>query len=67
MLEVIELYRTLPVLWKIKSEDYSNRAKKTAAYEVLLTKYQEHFKTATVEDLKKEIEHSSYKLPLRTT
>lgn len=55
MVEVLGLYRTLPELWKIKSDDYSNRAKKAAAYEVLLTKYQEYFKSATLEDLKKKL------------
>ena len=31
--ELIELYRLHPCLWKVKSEDYFNKAKKQAAYE----------------------------------
>ena len=28
ILEVIEVYRSLPALWNVKSKDYSNRTKK---------------------------------------
>lgn len=31
--ELINLYRSLPALWKIKCKDYSDRNKKIAAYE----------------------------------
>jgi len=31
--EFIDLYRTFPELWKIKSDVYMNRIKKDAAYE----------------------------------
>ncbi|KAK7085424.1 hypothetical protein SK128_023018 [Halocaridina rubra] len=50
--ECIRLYRDLPFLWKIKSPDYSNRNKKNLDYKTLLTKYQERYQDATVEDVK---------------
>lgn len=55
LLEVIDLYRQLPALWKIKSDDYSNRNKKDQAYESLLEKYRERYKEATKDELKKKI------------
>ncbi|GFS03056.1 hypothetical protein ElyMa_006460500 [Elysia marginata] len=55
LLELLKLYKTMPVLWKVKSEDYHNRVKKADAYETLLKKYQEHFTTGTLDDLKKKI------------
>ena len=42
-IEVLGVYQTLPALWRIKSDDYSNRAKKAEAYDILLQKYSEHF------------------------
>ncbi|KAK8392484.1 hypothetical protein O3P69_014686 [Scylla paramamosain] len=39
LIEVLGVYRTLPALWRIKSDDYSNRAKKAEAYDILLQKY----------------------------
>ncbi len=51
MLEVIELYRKFPAIWKIKSDEYSNRNKKEEAYELLLKKYRERYENATREDL----------------
>lgn len=39
--EFISLYRSLPVLWQIKSKDYSDRNKKNAAYEVMINKLKE--------------------------
>ncbi|XP_040285251.1 uncharacterized protein LOC120998601 isoform X2 [Bufo bufo] len=41
LIEFIEMYRSLPCLWKVKSSDYSNRQKKTEAYEKLLGLYQD--------------------------
>ena len=55
LIEVLGVYRTLPALWRIKSDDYSNRDKKAKAYDILLQKYREHFTSATLEDLKKKI------------
>ena len=43
ILEVIQAYRELPCLEKIKSDDYSNCNKKVEAYESLQTKYKERY------------------------
>lgn len=40
-LEFIDLYRTFPELWKIKSDVYMNRIKKDAAYEKMVEKMKE--------------------------
>ncbi|CAJ0938723.1 unnamed protein product [Ranitomeya imitator] len=47
---LIEMYRSLPCLWKIKSADYSNRYKKKDAYENLVAIYKEHHPTETVDE-----------------
>lgn len=52
--ECIEVYRSQPALWNIKSKDYSNRQKKNDAYEVLLGKYKEKYPDATREDVTKK-------------
>ena len=54
-LECIDVYRTLPALWKVKSDDYSNRQKKHAAYAVLIEKFKEKYPNYTKEDVKKKI------------
>jgi len=36
ILECIQIYRELPALWKIKSEEYMNRHKKSESYDILL-------------------------------
>jgi hypothetical protein len=41
ILDFIEVYRSLPALWNVKSKNYSNRIKKP--YEHLLRKYREIF------------------------
>ncbi|KAM4013343.1 uncharacterized protein ACNLHF_006454 isoform 1-T1 [Anomaloglossus baeobatrachus] len=46
--EVIEMYQSLPCLWKIKSVDYSNRYKKKQAYEQLIELFQRHNPTETI-------------------
>ncbi|CAJ0961187.1 unnamed protein product [Ranitomeya imitator] len=48
--ELIDMYRSLPCLWKMKSADYRNRYKKKAAYEKLLALYKQHLPTETVDD-----------------
>ncbi|KAM4049508.1 uncharacterized protein ACNLHF_009363 [Anomaloglossus baeobatrachus] len=40
--ELIELYRTLPCLWLVKSPDYSNKHKKRKAYEKLIALCRQH-------------------------
>ena len=54
-LECIEVYQSLPALWKVKSDDYSNRQKKDAYYAVLVEKFQEKYPKYTREDVKKKI------------
>jgi Alcohol dehydrogenase transcription factor Myb/SANT-like. len=39
--EFIELYKSLPCLWKIKSKDYVDRNKKNAAYDLMVEKLRE--------------------------
>ena len=54
-LECIEVYQSLPGLWKVNSDDYTNRQKKDAAYAVLLEKILENYPNYTKEDVKKKI------------
>lgn len=39
MMEIIDVYRSLSALWKIKSDEYSDREKKADAYKILYGKY----------------------------
>ena len=41
MAEFIDLYRSMPTLWKVKSKAYSNRKLKNSAYETLIAKLKE--------------------------
>ncbi|CAJ0967834.1 unnamed protein product [Ranitomeya imitator] len=47
---LIDMYRSLPCLWKIKSADYSNRYKKKAVYEKLVALYKQHHPTEAVDE-----------------
>ncbi|XP_069604914.1 uncharacterized protein [Ranitomeya imitator] len=47
---LIDMYRSLPFLWKIKSADYSNRNMKRAAYEKLVALHKEHHPTESVDE-----------------
>ncbi|XP_069598814.1 uncharacterized protein [Ranitomeya imitator] len=47
---LIDMYRSLPCLWKIKSADYSNRNMKRAAYEKLVALHKEHHPTESVDE-----------------
>ncbi|CAJ0929917.1 unnamed protein product [Ranitomeya imitator] len=40
--EMIEMYRSLPCLWQIKSAEYSNRNKKREAYGKLVALFKQH-------------------------
>ncbi len=62
-LECIDVYKHLPALWKVKSDDYSNRNKKDAAYAVLIEKFKEKYPNYTREDVKKKI--NSYRTNYR--
>ncbi|XP_041422071.1 uncharacterized protein LOC121401418 [Xenopus laevis] len=53
--EFIELYQTLPSLWKVKSDDYSNRNKREKAYEQLVTLCRTVCPTADVPFVKSKI------------
>ncbi|XP_077145257.1 uncharacterized protein LOC143807520 isoform X2 [Ranitomeya variabilis] len=55
LIEFIEMYRSLPCLWKVKSSDYSNRQKKSEAYEKLLSLCKSVCPSATVELVKHKI------------
>ena len=41
--ECIVVYKTLPALWKVKCDDYSNRQKKNAAYGTSVEKFREKY------------------------
>ena len=55
LLECIEVYRKHPVLWNIKSTDYSNRRMKEEAYGVLVTKFKEKYPTWGKDEVKKKM------------
>ena len=51
----IDEYHNLPVLWKVKSKEYSGKALKDGGYDTLLFKYREWHNDATKDDLKKKL------------
>lgn len=53
--EFIDLYKSYPCLWMIKSKEYSNRDAKTAAYNVLIEKMKEKNERANRETVTKKI------------
>ncbi|XP_050298781.1 uncharacterized protein LOC126737773 [Anthonomus grandis grandis] len=53
--EFIEIYQEHSCLWDVRSNDYSNKHKRNASYEILLRKLKEINPTATMELLKKKI------------
>ncbi|KAJ8952809.1 hypothetical protein NQ318_008126 [Aromia moschata] len=54
--EFIELYRSFPCLWQVKSAEYSDRNKKNQAYEILIEKFKEIDASANKETyIKKEV------------
>lgn len=55
ILEFIEVYHGLPVLWDIKSKDYNNRGKKSEQYDVLIEKYREQYPDADKQEVIKKI------------
>jgi hypothetical protein len=55
ILECIEVYNSLPALWNVKREDYSNRIKKKEQYDHLLRKYTERFPDADKNQLIKKL------------
>ncbi|XP_069675786.1 uncharacterized protein [Periplaneta americana] len=53
--EFIDLYRQHDCLWKIKSRDYSNKQKKSAAYNILVRKLKEVYPQANKETVVKKV------------
>ncbi|CAJ0921200.1 unnamed protein product [Ranitomeya imitator] len=64
---LIDMYRSLPCLWKIKSADYSNRNMKRAAYEKLVAFHKEHHPTESVDEtiVRKKIQAFPHSLQKR--
>ncbi|XP_076677505.1 uncharacterized protein LOC143373795 [Andrena cerasifolii] len=54
LLEVIEVYRSLPSLWDVKRKAYSNKYKRTEDYKQLLCKYKEKYPTADKQEFIKK-------------
>lgn len=59
--EFLEIYKSNPCLWKIKSKEYSDRYAKSQAYDVLVKKMKEVDKNADRETVVKKLNN------LRTT
>lgn len=55
MVEFIELYKSFPCLWKVKSKEYSDRNAKSQAYEILIEKMQTVDSIANRETVVKKI------------
>ncbi|KAK5647884.1 hypothetical protein RI129_002776 [Pyrocoelia pectoralis] len=51
-IEFIDVYRSLPTLWKIKSREYSDHVKKDKAYEQLLVKLKENCEEKEIDSLR---------------
>ncbi|XP_005183949.2 uncharacterized protein LOC101890886 [Musca domestica] len=54
-IEFIDLYKSLPELWKKDAEEYGNRHIRKKAYEVMVDKYNEIDKEANIYTVKKKI------------
>ncbi|XP_047000013.1 uncharacterized protein LOC124615887 [Schistocerca americana] len=54
LLKCIQVYRSLPALWKVKSVEYKNKDIKNESYNILLKVFQERYPSATKEDLKRK-------------
>uniref|UniRef100_A0A6P7G483 Uncharacterized protein LOC114334000 n=1 Tax=Diabrotica virgifera virgifera TaxID=50390 RepID=A0A6P7G483_DIAVI len=55
ILECIDMYRSLPALWNVKSKYYSNKIIKNQQYDQLLRKYKEYYPNADKSQLVKKI------------
>ena len=53
--EFIDLYKSFPCLWRVKSKEYSDRDKKNQAYDALVLKYKEIDQAANRETVTKKI------------
>ncbi|KAK9499458.1 hypothetical protein O3M35_002490 [Rhynocoris fuscipes] len=63
------MYESLPALWKVKSKEYTDRNKKSKAYDKLLEIYRERYPNATREDVAKKINslRTNFRKELRKT
>ena len=52
ILKCLDVYQSLPALWKVKSDEYSKRVKKDAVYAVLVEKFKEKCPNFTRDDVK---------------
>ncbi|XP_053951075.1 uncharacterized protein LOC128858656 isoform X3 [Anastrepha ludens] len=66
-IELIKLYRSLPLLWDTKHKDHNNRILRTRQYDILLAKYKEMYPNGVRKDLLKKINYlqSNYRRELR--
>lgn len=55
IIELLQLYRQHPALWKVKSTEYSDRNLKNDAYKVLIEKYKKVNPMADKESVKKKV------------
>lgn len=55
IIELIELYRTLPALWDRKCSQYNDRESKAIQYNILLEKYRERYPDADKNDIKRKM------------
>lgn len=67
MIEFIEMYKSLPEIWKVKSKEYSDRTKKMSAYNKLAEKLKVVEANADREMVIKKINNirSSYRRELK--
>lgn len=55
IIELIELYHTLPALWDKKCVEYKDRESKDIQYNILLEKYKERYPSAVKNDIKRKM------------
>ncbi|XP_039958707.1 uncharacterized protein LOC120773721 isoform X4 [Bactrocera tryoni] len=72
VIELIELYHTLPALWDRKCIQYNDRESKAIQYNILLEKYKERYPDANKKDVKRKMSclrtnvQREFKRPFRT-
>ncbi|KAJ0176362.1 hypothetical protein K1T71_007541 [Dendrolimus kikuchii] len=54
--EIIDMYKNMPFLWNKKHPHYTNQRKRSEGYNLLLEKYSEFDKNATLHVIKKKID-----------